>query len=89
MEREGQHYARFGRVRALPGDVVAVIEGELTVNGEPLRPAIRADRAMGVVPNGSLLILPIHDQISNYPDSRTLGFIPRADVQARVLARMP
>ena len=88
MEREGQLYARFGRVRALPGDAVGEREGELTVNGQGLKPRIRVDRVMGKVPAGTVLILPVIDQVSNYPDSRELGFIPRAHVHARIVARV-
>lgn len=89
MEREGQQFARFGRVRALPGDRVGEREGRLTVNDEPVGPFPIAGAAMGVVPADHVLILAVTDRVSNYPDSRELGFIRREDVKARVLAKVP
>jgi hypothetical protein len=47
MERDGQLYARFGRVRALPGADVGERDGELTVNGEGLKPRIRTRGSSG------------------------------------------
>ena len=89
MERDGQWFKRFGRVRALPGDRVGDREGRLTVNDDPIGPFPIAGTAMGVVPADHVLILAVMDRASNYPDSRELGFIRREDVKARVLAKVP
>ena len=89
MEYEGQLTARFGRIRALPGDVVGVDdEGRLTVNGERIGPIAIKGKPIGRVPEGTVYILAVNPQETNYPDSRKLGCIPRADVRARILARL-
>jgi len=80
MEKDGVRYARFGRVRALAGDVVDVEDGKLTVNGEALVPPMPGQR-LGTVPPGKLVILAVEPVKNRYPDSRALGFIPRSDVQ--------
>lgn len=86
---EGTTYARFGRVRGLPGDTIEVdADGLLTCNGERIGPiALRGD-PMGVVPPDRVLVLAVNPQEVTYPDSRALGFIPRADVKGRIVARM-
>ena len=78
--------ARFGRIRALPGDEVGAADGLLTVNGEPIRPMKLPGEAMGPVPPGHVCILALNPLEGRYPDSRRLGFIPRADVKARIRA---
>ena len=89
MEWEGQLRARFGRVRGLPGDRIEVDEeGKLTVNGERIGPIAIRGEAAGVVPPGTLYILAVNPQETNYPDSRKLGFIPRGDIRARILASL-
>jgi len=80
--------ARFGRIQGLPGDVVGAEEGLLTVNGEPLKPMKMPGEALGTVPPGHVLVLAINPFEERYPDSRRLGFIPRADVKARIRARV-
>lgn len=89
MERDGQQFARYGRVRGLPGDRVGTEGGRLTVNGTAIGPFPIAGRAMGVVPEGRVLILAVTDRVSGYPDSRELGFIPREDVRAVIKAKVP
>ncbi len=88
VEHDGTTYARFGRVRGLPGDEVGAKDGRLTVNGEPLGPASIPGEPMGRVREGTVLILAINPAESRYPDSRVLGFIPRGNVVARILASM-
>jgi len=88
MEKEGVDYARFGRVRALPGDVVGAKDGKLTVNGELIGPIAMPGDAMGEVPPGKLLILATNPAETRYPDSRSLGFIARDRVQALILYRL-
>jgi signal peptidase I len=86
VEIDGQTYARFGRVRGLPGDVVGVKDSRLTVNGEPAG-AIPGE-PMGEVPEGTVLILAINPLEIRYPDSRKLGFIPRKQVVAVIRTKL-
>jgi len=88
VERDGTTYARFGRVQGLPGDDVGAKGGRLTVNGELVGPAGIPGEAMGRVREGTVLILAINPAETRYPDSRALGFIPRANVVARIRASM-
>jgi len=90
MERDGTAYERFGRVQALPGDEVGAKDGILTVNGEPIGPIAvpGPSKAMGTVPEGEVLILAVNPHEHTYPDSRTLGFIRRADVLEIIRAGM-
>lgn len=87
MEHDGTTYARYGRVRALPGDEVGERDGRLTVNGEPVGPAAIPGKAMGRVPEGTVLILAINPMEKRYEDSRALGFIPRLRVVAVIRAQ--
>jgi len=90
MERDGKTYERFGRVQAVPGDEVGSLDGHLTVNGAPIGPISIPGEAIGKesllggavarVPDGAVLILAINPLETRYPDSRELGFIPRAHV---------
>ena len=90
MEWDGQQRARFGRVRALPGDVVGVdAKGLLSVNGEPIGPINIRGEPAGVVPDGKVYVLAINPQETLFPDSRKLGFIDRKDVRARMVGRWP
>ena len=87
MEWKGQLTARYGRVRALPGDRIgADAQGMLTVNGEKIGPINVRGKPLGRVPDGKLFILAVNPQETLYPDSRRLGFIERKDVRARILA---
>jgi len=89
MEKDGKRYARFGRVRALPGDVVGVARGGvLTVNGEPVGPLPLAGPAAGEVPPGHVYVLAVNPLTEGYPDSRRLGFIPRDRVAGVILSRV-
>jgi hypothetical protein len=88
MEWEGQLTARYGRIRALPGDRIAAdAAGMLMVNGEKIGPINIRGKPMGLVPAGTVFILAVNPQETLYPDSRKLGFIRRKDVRARILAR--
>jgi Signal peptidase, peptidase S26 len=80
-EKAGTTYERFGRVQAIPGDDVGAKDGRLTVNGEPIGPIPVPGEPMGRVPEGTVLILAINPAETRYPDSRKLGFIPRAHVE--------
>lgn len=82
MEKDGTTYARFGRVRGLPGDEVGAREGRMTINGEPIGPIPLPGEPMGKVPPGHVLILAVNPAETRYPDSRTLGFIPRNHLRA-------
>jgi hypothetical protein len=87
---EPARFARFGRIRGLPGDDIGVdAEGLLTVNGERIGPINMRGEPLGRVPPDRLFILAINPQETGtlYVDSRRLGFIPREDVRARILAR--
>lgn len=87
MEYEGVRRARFGRVRGLPGDMLGTdSEGRITVNGKPIGPIGLRGNPLGPVPDGKVCILAVNPQESAYPDSRKLGFIDRAEVQATILA---
>jgi len=90
MYWEGELRARFGRVRALPGDVVGTDdEGMLTVNGERIGPINMRGEPAGEVPEGKVYILAINPQETLFPDSRKLGFIDRENVRARIIGRWP
>lgn len=86
VEHDGTTYARFGRVQGLPGDEVGARDGRLTVNGEPVGPMPIPGKAMGRVPEGTVLILAINPTETRYKDSRELGFIPRSRVVGAVRA---
>jgi signal peptidase I len=86
VEHDGTTYARYGRVQGLPGDEVGARDGRLTVNGEPVGPAPIPGEPMGRVPEGKVLILAINPAETRYKDSRSLSFIPRGTVIARILA---
>ena len=88
MEKDGTNYARFGRIRGLPGDEVGAHEGRLTVNGEPIGPIPIPGEPMGAVPPGKVLILATNPAETRYPDSRVLGFIPRANLRAVIRYRL-
>jgi signal peptidase I len=85
MEHEGKRYARFGRVRALPGDAVGSNDGRLTVNGELVGPIPMPGEAMGRVPEGFVLILAVGPSRTQYKDSRENGFVARTDVRGVIL----
>jgi len=87
-EADGKTYARFGRVRALPGDVVGAREGLLTVNGEPVGPLPIPGEPMGEVPEGHVLILAVNPAETRYKDSRELDFIPRERIVGILKARV-
>jgi len=87
MESGGNTYVRYGRVRALPGDEVGERDGRITVNGELVGPAPIPGKAMGRVPEGTVLILAINPLETRYGDSRALGFIPRSRVIAVIRAQ--
>ena len=89
MEYEGAMRARFGRVRALPGDEVGFdSEGRITVNGEAVGPIAVRGTVGGRVPEGKVFILVVNPQETTYPDSRELGFIDREDVRAVIVASL-
>ena len=88
MERDGVDYARFGRIQAVGGDRVGSEDGFLTVGGERLRPIALRGEALGVVPEGHVAVFAINPAERRYPDSRTLGFVPRADVRGVLVSRM-
>jgi hypothetical protein len=87
MDKDGTTYARFGRIRGLPGDEVGAREGRLTVNGEPVGPIPVPGEPMGTVPPGTVLILVVNPAELRYPDSRVLGFIPRDRLRAIIRYR--
>lgn len=88
MEKDGTDYARFGRIRGLPGDEIGERDGKLTVNGEPVGPIPIPGQAMGTVPPGKVLILAINPAETRYPDSRELGFIARERLKAVIRYRI-
>ena len=88
MDKDGTTYARFGRIRGLPGDDVGAREGRLTVNGEPIGPIPVPGEPMGTVPPGKVLILAVNPAERRYPDSRILGFIPRERLRAVIRYRL-
>jgi len=88
MEREGVDYARFGRIQAGPGDSVDSESGYLTVDGRRFRPIALRGEALGVVPQGHVAVFAINPAERRYPDSRTLGFVPRADVRGVLVSRV-
>lgn len=85
MDREGRTYARFGRVLALPGDRVELREGRLCVNGTLHAIGGPAPES---VPEGTLFIATPNPLETRYPDSRTLGCIPRERIRGRILTRL-
>jgi len=89
MRRDDTTYARFGCVRGLPGDVIGSRDGVLTVNGEPIGPVALRGEALGTVPEGEVCILALSPMThSLYVDSRTIGFVPRADVLGIIRFRL-
>ncbi|MCZ6574183.1 MAG: S26 family signal peptidase [Planctomycetota bacterium] len=84
--RDDVEYARYGRIGGLEGDVVAVHEGQLTINGEPT--SLSAEVALGAVPSGTVLVLNVNPQETLYVDSRSLGFIERSRIRHRIRARI-
>ncbi|MHC4973563.1 MAG: S26 family signal peptidase [Planctomycetota bacterium] len=88
MEKDGTDYARFGRIRGLPGDEIGAQDGRLTVNGEPIGPIPMPGSPMGTVPEGKVFILAINPAETRYPDSRELGFIPRERLRAVIRYRI-
>ncbi len=79
-------YARFGRIGGLAGDVVAVHEGRLTINGEPT--SLSGEVALGAVPSGTVLVLNVNPLEARYVDSRSFGFIERSRIRHRIRARI-
>jgi hypothetical protein len=81
QRHDGVAYARFGRVYGLPGDRVEAVGGVLHVNGASTH---LPGATMGEVPAGFVLVLAPNPTESDYPDSRRLGFVPRADLRALI-----
>jgi len=78
------------RVIGLPGDTVAVEDGNVFVNGKQLvesyvPPAYRDDRSYSptVVPPGDYFVLGDHRVSSN--DSRSWGFVPRSYIYGKAV----
>ncbi len=86
MEQDGTRYARFGRVQALPGDIVDARDGHIIVNGEPIEPLPMPGAAAGPVPPKHVYVLATNPVERNYKDSRELGFIARDKVRAVILS---
>lgn len=82
--KEGTRYARYGRVAAIPGDVVGEEKGRLMVNGVP---TLLRGPAAGVVPPGKVYLLAGNPMESTYPDSRVLGFVDRKAIRGVIRTR--
>ena len=82
---------RFGRIVALPGDVVDISEDALTVNGYGVyEDAVYPTTGEGAkirfpytVPEGTYFIL--NDYRSDVNDSRTFGAIPKGGIKGKVV----
>ena len=53
QHKEGVDYARFGRIRGLPGDEIGADAGRVTVNGAPPGPLRRKETCRGAGVSGS------------------------------------
>ena len=88
IELDGLEYARFGRVRGLPGDQVSVQDGLLAVNGVPTILGAQQSKALGAVPGGHVLVLNLNPLEERYGDSRRFGFIERSRIRHLIRARV-
>jgi signal peptidase I len=79
---DGGERAHFGRVRGLPGDVIGARDGYLTRNDEPIGPIRIPGESLGEVPDGMVCVLAVNARTEVAPDSRRIGFLPRADIKA-------
>ncbi|MFW5713843.1 MAG: signal peptidase I [Brevefilum sp.] len=75
------------RIVGLPGDLVMVSEGTVTVNNEPLYEPYIADspnyNGEWVVPEGQYFVL--GDNRNNSSDSHLWGFVPHEDIVGKAL----
>lgn len=86
------------RVAALSGDTVNVKGGQLLVNGEvvygqgaqsvKLDPRLPDSAATATIPVGTIYVTRDAPAADEYPDSRTFGPLPLAEVAGRVIFRL-
>ena len=85
---------RIGRIVAMPGDTVDVIDGNLTVNGYgTFEDAVYPTTVEGIsitlpytVPEDSYFVL--NDYRDDITDSRTYGAIPKSDTRGKLILLM-
>jgi signal peptidase I len=82
---DGERYVK--RIVGMPGDVVAVSDGQIRVNGEVFARGVLtaplSDRT--VVPEDAYFV--VGDNVNHSFDSRVFGTVPRARVIGRVVGR--
>ncbi len=76
-----------GRVRAMPGDEIALAAGKLAIAGASTERTPGAI-PLGSVPSGTYVVLNENPD-STYPDSRVHGLIPAARIAGRMIASLP
>lgn len=83
------HHNQIGRVIGLPGEKVTIADGKVSINGSVLSEPYLATGTQTtapqdtyLVPSGQYFIL--KDNRPRAADSRTLGFIPKSDIQGKV-----
>ncbi len=89
LNKDDRQVFRVSRVKGLPGDLVKVKGGLYCVNGEETNIQASGEvRLEGTVPPGFFFLLN-DNPVSNFPDSRRLGFIDCRWVVGRYLSEMP
>ena len=83
------HHNQIGRVIGLPGEKVTIADGKISINGSVLSEPYLASGSQTtapqdtyLVPSGQYFIL--KDNRPHAADSRTLGFVPKSDIQGKV-----
>lgn len=89
LDDTDQQIFRASRVFAAPGDRVETVDGYYAVNGEKSSTTSAGIAGLeGVLPEGRYFVLN-DTTLSEYADSRRLGWIPRECIIGRFLTELP